>query len=154
MYLCRFESCELIGEVDSIDDRQTDRQTDLYLCRFGSGELIWEVDSIDDSFVLLEDGHQLGVQHSRRYLSDLRKMRLLFLSEMWIRIGLIFQTSRGFKRVYKISSPPPWGRSSSSMLGKNIKLWRGEGNIMAMGKNEIYTEQVTFYKVPEQHGHV
>ena len=40
----------------------------------------------------------------------------------------------GYSGVYKVPYPPPWG-SLSSLLGKNIKLCREEGNIMAWGKN-------------------
>ena len=39
--------------------------------------------------------------------------------------------------VYKVPYPPPRlgeGKSLSSLLEKNIRLWRGERNIMAVGK--------------------
>ena len=37
----------------------------------------------------------------------------------------------------------PWGRGSlSSLLGKNIKLRRGEGNIIAVGKKKTLTRGI------------
>ena len=41
-----------------------------------------------------------------------------------------------FLGVYKVPhSPPLGGGSLSNLLGKNIKLWRGEGNLRAFRKN-------------------